>query len=239
MESQDYQIDEYLDSEDVAVEYPPTQNLDFDEGYFEKQRIACGLPPAVALPAIGPPPSSPSPPPASKQNRPSTSGTQKPSTSGTQKPIKTTGGTATARKRICKLKLGDHAIAKRSISLLPTPLPIPAPTVVKVIQGAARTKLLQVLISEAAALEKPKKFYDLPEGEYLIHHIGEKLVHAPYPPFQIVFGEYKADGVKNYVLVTKPFTALSDELRGTISPPLTIFNKHIEGKKFTEIKFLG
>jgi hypothetical protein len=229
MQSQDYQIEEYLDSEDVAVEYSPTQDLNFDEGYFEKQRIACGLPPAVALPAIGPPP--PSPPPAARQNRPSTS--------GTQKPIKTTGGTAPPRKRICKVKLGDQRIAKRSISLLPTPLPIPAPPVVKVIQGAARTKLLQVLISEAAALEKPKKFYDLPEGEYLIHHIGEKLVHAPYPAFQIVFAEYKSDGVKNYVLVTKPFTALSDEIRGTISPPLTIFSKHLEGKKFTEIKFLG
>jgi hypothetical protein len=196
----------------IIIEYH-TQN--FDEEDFENQRLECGIPSASEL--------SPTLP------VPSTSGTQK-----TLKPIPTT-----LRKRVAKAKVSDQVPTKRSSSLLPPRLPIPAPPVVKVIQGSSRNKLLQILISESAALAKPKKFYDLPEEEYLIHHIGEKVVNLPLPSFQVVFAENRADGVKNYILVTRPFTALPTELRGTLVPPLAIYSKLIEGKKFTDIKFLG
>jgi hypothetical protein len=246
MNDQDFQLDDFLDSEELdpsqhVAPAPPLEFPALDEEYFEKQRLACGLPPSVPY-----------------TDQPSCSGAG-PQSVSKDLPTNTKSNLAsvTPRKRATKAKVSEATQPKRPTAYLavrpnllpipptlpPAPTPPPAPhhpiPAEHLIQGPNRSRVLQLLVSGVAALGKPKKFYELPEGEYLIHHIGEKRTHATFGQYQVVLAESRADGVRNYVLVTKPFTSLSEELRGTYVPPLIIYSKHIQGQKFTDLKFLG
>jgi hypothetical protein len=108
-----------------------------------------------------------------------------------------------------------------------------------VIQGAAREGVIQLLQTESIGQELAKKFYEIPEGEYLIHYIGSKQIHPKYGGFQFAFVESRADKTKQKLLIKNPFTHLKDGQRGSYSPPLLIYSKHLPGKKYTSIKIIG
>jgi hypothetical protein len=145
------------------------------------------------------------------------------------------GGVVATRKRVTKPKA---AVASQPIKK--TAAVASTSALGSVLRGIARLSLIDRLKEASLATGLSKRMYQLPEGEYLIHNIGEKIVHPTFGEYQYGCVESRANAVKYRVLLSqKPFCSMSDEDRGTYSPPLLIYNKIIEGKKFTEISFIG
>jgi hypothetical protein len=229
MTQQDQQIEQYLNED---------QDIDFDqipettEEYYERQRQAYGL---SVPPPIPPSPQSLVPPtlnriplkPKTLLPRPIvpryTKKFDSPSTSG---------GLVTTRKRAAKPKNAESTIAKRSVYQ-------DSDTEDQTIEGELRAQSLQFLINENRKYEISKKFYEIPEGEYLIHSIGQRVIHPQFGPFQSGFVEAKSDGTRTKLIFPKSFTKLPAHLRGNLIPPLAVYSKHLPGKQYTEIKFLG
>jgi hypothetical protein len=75
-------------------------------------------------------------------------------------------------------------------------------------------------------------------SEYLLKWIGNKTI-SKYGAFQFGIIEGVSDGDKHKIYLPKIFTDVSDELRGTIDPPLKIYNMPFPAKQFSEIKYIG
>ena len=133
------------------------------------------------------------------------------------------------------LKTGSNAEGTKYNAVeVTTPLPTG-----KVITGTFRTRVLQ-LLKESAQVQNNDavKMYTLPAGEYFVHFIGEAITQL-YGPYQFGIVEKVGDQGRIKVFLTKLFDVLKPDQRGTIIPPLRVYNTPNLAKRYAELKPLG
>ena len=80
--------------------------------------------------------------------------------------------------------------------------------------------------------------YTLPAGEYFVHFIGEAITQL-YGPYQFGIVEKVGDQGRIKVFLTKLFDGLKSEHRGTVIPPLRVYNTPNLVKRFADLKVIG